>query len=85
MVLDIKWTTGAESFVESVGERPGHCSCPEKQGSNCCFIPPLILFCTLSLFICYALRLIFNGALVAKEMSVLCIHTRIHTQGHTWA
>lgn len=45
------------------------------------------LFCTLSLFICCALRLIFNGALGAKEMSVLWIHTHthMHTQGHTWA
>lgn len=39
------------------------------------------LFCILSLFIRFALRLIFNGALGAKEMSLLWIHT----QGHTWA
>lgn len=40
------------------------------------------LFCTLSLFICCALRLIFNGALGAKEMSVLWLHTHTHTRTH---
>lgn len=45
------------------------------------------LFCTLSPFIRSALRLIFNGALGAKEMSGLWIHTHRHTdtQGYTWA
>ena len=41
------------------------------------------LFCTLSLFIRCALRLIFNGALGAKEMSVLWIHTHTHTRAHS--
>lgn len=40
------------------------------------------LFCTLSLFICFALRLIFNRALGAKEMSVLWILTHAHTRTH---
>lgn len=38
------------------------------------------LFCTLSLFIRSALRLIFNGALGAKEMSVLWMYTHTHTR-----
>lgn len=41
------------------------------------------LFCTLSLFIRSALRLIFNGALGAKEMSVLWIYTQTHTHKDT--
>lgn len=40
------------------------------------------LFCTLSPFIRSALRLIFNGALGAKEMSVLWVHTHTHTRIH---
>ena len=33
----------AKRVVQSVGERPEHCPCPEKQGSHSSFIPPLIL------------------------------------------
>ena len=84
MVLDTQQATGAERVLYRAWEKGLNIvlALKSKEATLLLFLLSS-LFCTLSLFIRFALRLIFNGALGAKEMSVLWIHTHTHTLTRT--
>lgn len=76
----IKWSVEAEKVLYRAWEKGLNIVLALKcKGATLLLFLLSSLFCTLSLFIRFALYLIFNGALGAKEMSVLWIQTHTHT------
>lgn len=79
-----------QSVVQSVGERPEHCPCPEKQGSHSPFISPLILVLYFISFHLLRSPSYFQWSTWGqRDVSFVDTHTHpytcTHTQGHTWA